>query len=727
MNARDVKMGIETVIKLNKFIPRSYQLPVIRAFEDNGYKKLVLVFPRRAGKDILSFNIMIRAALRRKGLYVYLLPTAVQARRVLFEGITSEGKRILDYIPSELIKRINIQQMLVELTNGSIIQFCGSENYDGLRGINCIGAVFSEYAYQHPQAYPTIRPILLANNGWAIFISTPNGQNHFYTLFQIAQDNPEEWYSCLLTVNDTKHISEESIQAEVDMGEISEDMSRQEYFCNFSLGAIGSYYGKYLNNMELNHQIGMVDWEPNYPVHTAWDLGVRDSTVILFFQAIGNTVNVIDMYQKTDVGLEHYVNVLQSKSYTWGKHFAPHDIQVREFTAGGLTRLEKAAQLGVKFVVAPKLSIVDGIESVRSVLPRMHIDAEKCKPLINAIRDYRKEYDSKLKVYKNHPLHDFHSDVCFTADTLVLTRCGMRPIIEIVETDEVLTLEGWRRCTKAYKTGINVQLVEVTFQDGTKVKCTPEHLFLTENGWLSAANLQMDTKIRSSLMKEHSGLTMGYTNCLQDKDILDDGPKPYIERFGLGRLAKYLTSIISTIKTEIHITITCGILSFCRSLNIFLFQSQMLKDFLLKHGKLQVSGIVLKKEESGIADIALSHVAGNAGNEKRFRVLFAENHLKRLSEVGLLRESIVMQIANPLRVESVCELIECSDVYDIGVPDTGHFSLGNGAIVHNCDALRYLCISLPKTRNLSDPIALEQRYNEARYGNQSNLPPMFRD
>lgn len=398
-------MNIETVIKLNRFLPRIYQREICRAFE-SGYKKMVIVAPRRMGKDFVCFNLMVRAALKRVGLYFYLLPTAVQARRVLFEGMTSDGKKFLDFIPDELIKRVNMQQMLVELKNNSSIQFIGSENYDSLRGTNPIGVIMSEAAYSHPQAYPTIRPILLANNGWIVFISTPNGQNHFYTLYNIAQANPEEWYSCLLTVNDTQHISEEEIRREVESGEISEDMSRQEYFCSFDIGAIGSYYGKYLTNMELNHQIGVVDWEPNFPVHSAWDLGVRDSTVILMFQIIGSAIHVIDMYEKSDVGLEHYVNVIQAKPYTWGKHIAPHDIQVREFTAGGLTRLEKAAQLGIKFMIAPKLSIIDGIESVRTALPRMHIDNRKCKKLIAAIRDYRKEYDSKLQVYKNHPLHN---------------------------------------------------------------------------------------------------------------------------------------------------------------------------------------------------------------------------------------------------------------------------------------------------------------------------------
>lgn len=416
-----MNLNIETKIQLNKFQPRSYQLPICDAFENKHFKKLMIVLPRRAGKDIVCFNLMIRAAIRRVGIYFYLLPNAVQARRVMFDGITSEGQRIIDFIPKELIKSTNIQQMKIVLINESIIQFVGSENYDSLRGTNPVGCVFSEYAYQHPQAYPTLRPVLLANDGWAIFISTPFGENHFHSLYQVAKDNPKEWYTCFMTIADTNHISAEEIEREIDSGEISRDMAEQEYYCSFSIGAIGAYYAKYLNNMELNNQIGFTSWEPNYPVHSAWDIGVRDSTAILMFQVIGRQVNIIDMYQNSDVGIDHYINVLQAKEYTWGKHIAPHDIQVREFTSGGLTRYEKAAQLGIQFIIAPNISIMDGIESVRTTLPRIFIDNSKCKLLIAALRNYRKQYDAATKTYKPQPLHDSNSHICDSLRYLCLT------------------------------------------------------------------------------------------------------------------------------------------------------------------------------------------------------------------------------------------------------------------------------------------------------------------
>jgi phage terminase large subunit len=169
-------MQIETIIKLDKFKPRDYQLPLCRAFESGKYKRLLAIWPRRAGKDVCVFNLLIRAALRKIGVYYYIFPTYSQARKVVWDSITNNGERFLDYIPKELITSTNSQEMKVYLANGSLIQLIGSDNVDSLMGTNPIGIIFSEYALQDPIAYQFLRPILLANGGWAMFVSTPSWQ-----------------------------------------------------------------------------------------------------------------------------------------------------------------------------------------------------------------------------------------------------------------------------------------------------------------------------------------------------------------------------------------------------------------------------------------------------------------------------------------------------------------------------------------------------------------------
>src|ERR1044072_322094 len=129
---------------------------------------------------------------------------------------------------------------------------------------------------------------------------------------------------------------------------MSEDLIQQEYYTSFEMGVEGAYYARYMDKMRIDGRIGDVPWEANHKVHTAWDIGVRDSTTIIFFQAIGTTVRIIDSYENSKQGLEHYISVLEAKPYSYGRHIAPHDIQVKEW-GSGMTRLEKARQLGIKF------------------------------------------------------------------------------------------------------------------------------------------------------------------------------------------------------------------------------------------------------------------------------------------------------------------------------------------------------------------------------------------
>ena len=398
---------VERVVKLDRFKPRSYQLPIFDALENKGYRRVLAILPRRAGKDVCGFNLVIRAAITRIGVYYYIFPTYSQAKKVIWDSITNSGLRFLDYLPDDLVESKNSQEMKIRLVNGSLIQLVGSDNYDSLMGTNPRGVVFSEYALQDPRAYQFIRPILAANDGWALFLSTPRGKNHLWELYNIAVNSPD-WFAYKLTIEDTHHIPLYEIEREKHEGIMSDDLIQQEYYTSFTMGVEGSYYAKYLDRMKVSGQIGQVPWESAFRVHTAWDLGVADSTTIIWFQRIGQTIRIIDCYENSKEGLEHYINVVSSKPYLYSKHFAPHDIRAREFTTGQ-TRLDKARQLGIRFLVAPSRTIEDGIEMVRSAMSRIWIDEVKCAKLLKALGNYRQEFDPKRKVYKSHPLHDWSS------------------------------------------------------------------------------------------------------------------------------------------------------------------------------------------------------------------------------------------------------------------------------------------------------------------------------
>ena len=395
-------------IIVDKFKLRDYQRPIWKALDD-GYKRLLIILPRRSGKDLTCWNLLIREAIRKPGIYFYILPTYSQGRKIVFDSMTNDGIRFLDFLPKEAVDNINITQMKISFKNGSIIQVQGSDNIDRLVGTNPRGILYSEYALQDSNAYTFLRPCLTANDGWACFVSTPRGHNGLYDLYNIALQNPNDWFCLKLTVEDTKHVSLDEIQKELDSGEMSEDLVQQEWYCSFDLGVEGSYYSKYLNNMRLQHRIGVVDWDPSYKVNACFDLGIHDATTILWYQVIGTQVRFIDCYSATDQSLAHYAKVLQQKPYVMNKYFGPHDLAVRELGTG-LSRLETARQLGISFSIVANIGVEDGIEAVRGALQsKVWISDTNCKDLLKALESYRREYDNKKKVYKDHPLHDWSS------------------------------------------------------------------------------------------------------------------------------------------------------------------------------------------------------------------------------------------------------------------------------------------------------------------------------
>lgn len=395
--------------KLNSYEPRPYQVPILKAL-DKGYKRVLAILPRRSGKDITALNYVIKEMYEHPGVYYYIFPTYSQAKKVIWDSITNEGRRILEYFPADLVIQKNSQEMKIRMESKygseSLFQLVGSDNYDSLVGTNPRGCVFSEYALQDPRAYQYIRPILTANRGWALFISTPRGKNHLWELSHIAEKSPE-WFYMKLTLKDTEHIPVEEIDRERREGLMSEDMIQQEYYCSFEMGVEGSYYNKYLDVAHREGRVTNIPWQNGFPVHTSWDIG-RDMTSIIFFQLAGGAINIIDCYEEPKQDLSHFAKLLKEKPYLYGKHYFPHDMRIKEWGTG-MSRIEKARQLGIEVSFAPEMSLEDGIECVRSTFSRLYFDKTKTKPLLNALENYRQEYDSRRRTYRPKPLHDFSS------------------------------------------------------------------------------------------------------------------------------------------------------------------------------------------------------------------------------------------------------------------------------------------------------------------------------
>lgn len=402
-------MNIESQILLNKFQPRPYQQDIIDALE-KGYKKLVVVLPRRAGKDITSWNIAIWQCIKKICLVQYILPTFGQARRCIFDAIATDGTRFIDYIPPRLVAKINVAEQKIVFTNGSILHCLGGETHDtSIRGSNPFLVILSEFAYMSAEVYNTVRPILAANGGSVIFLSTPYGKNHFYHLFKLAHDLPDWWVYHKKT-SEIHHISDEVL--ELERQQMSDQLFAQEYECSFDKGVDGSIYIRYITQARQEGRITHVPWIPELLTHVAIDIGVNDATTIIWFQADSslNTIRIIDCYSNTGLGLDHYAAVLQNRyeGMRYGKYFAPFDLNVREWGGGAITRYEKARQLGITFTILDQIDINDGIENVWSSFPKIWIDAVKCKSLIQALENYRKEWNDDKQMYTKI-IHDHNS------------------------------------------------------------------------------------------------------------------------------------------------------------------------------------------------------------------------------------------------------------------------------------------------------------------------------
>jgi phage terminase large subunit len=259
-----------------------------------------------------------------------------------------------------------------------------------------------------PRVWPeVIRPALADRLGWAIVMGTPNGRNEFWKIYDEATRDPA-WFAEMFKASDTGIVAPEELDAARKI--MSPEQYEQEFECSFQAAVIGSYYGKLLTDAERENRITRVPYDPAVPVHTSWDLGIGDSTAIWFIQQVGVEKRAIDYYESSGVGLDHYVKVLRDKPYIYGDTILPHDAEARELGTGK-SRVETLDSMGVRNVrVLPRGSVEDRINAVRMALPTFWFDAEKCGPRgLEALRQYRREYDDRLRDFRNRPLHDWSS------------------------------------------------------------------------------------------------------------------------------------------------------------------------------------------------------------------------------------------------------------------------------------------------------------------------------
>jgi hypothetical protein len=384
---------------------------------DRHQRWAIVVAHRRAGKTVACINDLIRAAVtdtKQDPRYAYVAPTYGQAKDVAWNYLRHYTAPIPMAAPHET-------ELRVDLPNKSRVRLYGADNYDRMRGIYLDGVVLDEFGDMEPRAWEeVIRPALSDRKGWAVFIGTPRGRNHFADLWGRALADPD-WFTLQLPASKTRILPNSEL--EDARKSMTPEQYSAEYECSFAAPVVGSYYGADVELAEKDRRITRVPYDKSALVHTAWDLGIGDSTAIWFAQTVGREIHIIDFIENKSVGLDWYIAQVRNRPYMYGEHIWPHDGGAMELGIGR-TREETARKLGLNPRVLPRDDIADGINAARMMFNRCWFDADKCSQGIDALRNYRRDYDTKRKVFKDHPLHDWSSDA---ADAFRYLAVGLKP------------------------------------------------------------------------------------------------------------------------------------------------------------------------------------------------------------------------------------------------------------------------------------------------------------
>jgi len=408
-----------------QWAPRAYQRGLWNYLKDGG-TRAVMCAHRRWGKDEVCLHHTACAAFERVGNYWHMLPEYAQARKAIWDGVNSHSgkKRIDEAFPLAVRESTNDQEMKIKFKNGSTWQVVGSDNVNSLVGSGVAGMVFSEYALSNPSSWGYLSPILEENGGWAIFISTPRGHNHFESMLETAR-REAGWFAEVSRADDTDVFTATQLTAQLrelqDLHGVEYGLAmwRQEYFASFDAAVIGSIWGDCVLQAEQQGRILDFDILRDCPVDTGWDLGRTDSTSIWFRQLHGKDINILDHHSSHGKDIPFYVALLLEKArdhqIRYRTHWLPHDARPRTLAAGGqsiLQQFHEAAkvhpELG-RFAIVPRLDVQEGIQAARATFPSCRFHKTRCEKGLNSLRQYHREWDDERKLFLDVPVHDFSS------------------------------------------------------------------------------------------------------------------------------------------------------------------------------------------------------------------------------------------------------------------------------------------------------------------------------
>lgn len=412
------------------FRERDYQVPIMRYLDTHPLGgRAVWVMHRRAGKDLTLMHQTCKMALERVGAYWHIYPTAEQARRALWTGFTRDGKRIMEQVFPEAVRKAPRSfapnaEMMVELINGSIWRLMGSDKMEVV-GAGPVGVVFSEYALAKPKTWELVRPMLRESNGWAAFISTPRGHNHMWEIWETARK--EGWFHECKTVLETGQRYASTRKPGTTIGPVEmmeeeraegmeEAMVRQEYLCDWTAANVGAVWGDLIEALEKAGAVAEFDFDRSR-VFTTWDLGGAgakgDATCFWIWAPTPDGADLLDYYENHGKPLSHYWDEVDRRcdglKVRPVKHWLPHDARAKHLT--GVSVLEECVGHwgSERVAIYPEGSLLDGIQAARWLLQRKVRVHPRCGEGLEALKAYHYAWDEDRKVFSNQPEHDWSS------------------------------------------------------------------------------------------------------------------------------------------------------------------------------------------------------------------------------------------------------------------------------------------------------------------------------
>lgn len=379
---------------------RDYQEEMVMAYNDPNIDELLFIIGRRGAKTTTTFSeCIVPDLVKEVQTIVGVYPTAKQGFDNFWTNIEDDGFKTIDHIPKSLIasQSNSPDDMRITLINGSVFRVVGSTNHEALRGANGKKYWFDEFADEPIEAVNVIAPIVEANGGKRIYTGTPkidgiNGETMRRMHFAFKKD-PSKFTNY---IDATHYLSAEQLEKS-RQGYILRNGNdfkyKQEMLLDWGQSSSGSYYGAIMSAKDKNGTIGEFAHNPAYPVYTAWDLGKSDTMVILFWQYYNNKVRLIDIYEANNGSIKAMIPVLQSKPYTYGWHFLPHDGTVASLN-DNIQRIQVLHEAGYTNSSTLKREGVSlGISRVVDGLLDLLINLGTTGEFNRKIRIYRKKFN----------------------------------------------------------------------------------------------------------------------------------------------------------------------------------------------------------------------------------------------------------------------------------------------------------------------------------------------